>query len=290
MNGIWLPIITPFKKDELDLKSYKHMIDYYISQGISGIIPMGTTGESPALSQYEKELLLNTTLEQVNGRVPILFGHGGNYTKKVVEELAYLENSGIDGILSVCPYYNRPSQEGIFQHFLAISNSTDLDILLYNIPYRTGRNMENETLIKLAEFSNIIGVKDACGDFSQTTSLLMNKPNDFSILSGEDYSLFGSLALGGDGGIVASAHLNTAKYIALYNAFAKNDLLEAKKIWSDLYPIIPYLFKEPNPAPIKYLLNLLDIIETDELRLPMTKISESLKVELNAFKVSYSLR
>jgi 4-hydroxy-tetrahydrodipicolinate synthase len=266
------------------------MIDYYISQGITGIIPMGTTGESPALSDYEKELLLNTTLEHVNGRIPIFFGHGGNYTKKSIQELKGIEASGIDGILSVCPYYNRPSQDGIYEHFAALANSTDLDILLYNVPYRTGRNIENETVYKLAEIDNIIGIKDACGDFAQTTDLLMNKPAGFSVLSGEDYSFFSSLALGADGGVVASAHFYTHQYISMYQAFVDGDIINAKKIWNDLYPIIPYLFKEPNPAPIKYLLNLLDIIETDELRLPMTKISESLKLTLNAFKVSYSLR
>jgi 4-hydroxy-tetrahydrodipicolinate synthase len=251
---------------------------------------MGTTGESPALDDYEKESLLNITMEYVNGRVPVFFGHGGNYTKNVIKNLRRIENSGIDGILSVCPYYNRPSQEGIYEHFNAISESTDLDILLYNIPYRTGRNIENETLLKLAKKDNIIGVKDASGDFNQSTDLLMNRPDNFSIMSGEDLTLFSSLALGADGGIVASAHLYTSLYLDLIDSFNKNDLKKAKKIWNKLFPIIPYLFKEPNPAPIKYLLRSLNKIETDDIRLPLLACSHSLKEELNQFMASYTLK
>ena len=274
MKGIWLPIITPFKNDEFDIKSYKRMIDYYISQGISGIIPAGTTGESPALLDYEMELLLHTTLEYVNGRVPVFFGHGGNYTKKVIKGLDRLHHTGVKGILSVCPYYNRPNQAGIVEHFSAISESTDLEILMYNIPYRTGRNMENETILKLAEKENIVALKDASGDFTQSTELLMHKPENFSILSGEDPTLFASLALGGDGGIVASAHLNTSKYMDLYNYFQKNELAKAKGVWDKLYPIIPYLFNEPNPAPLKHILKEMHLIDCGELRLPMTPCTD----------------
>lgn len=290
MKGIWLPIITPLKDNHIDINSYKKMLDYYIDKGITGIIPMGTTGESPALDDYEKELLLNITMEYVNGRVPVFWGHGGNYTHKVIKNLKRIENSGIDGILSVCPYYNRPSQEGIYQHFSAIAESTDLDILLYNIPYRTGRNIENETLFKLAQKHNIIGVKDASGDFSKSTDLLMHRPSDFCVMSGEDLTLFSSLALGANGGIVASAHLYTSHYLDLIDAFDKNDLKKAKKIWNKLFPIIPYLFKEPNPAPIKYLLHSLDLIESDDIRLPLVTCSDSLKEELNGFMASYTLK
>ncbi len=283
MKGIWLPIITPFKNDEIDLISYKRMINHYISQGISGIIPAGTTGESPALMDYERDLLLHTTLEYVDGRVPIYFGHGGNFTRKVIKGLSRLENSGIQGILSVCPYYNRPNQEGILQHFTSISESTDLNIILYNIPYRTGRNMETDTILRLAEKDNIIALKDASGNFVQSTDILMKKPEGFSILSGEDVSLFASLALGGDGGIVASAHLNTAKYLDMFHAFEANNLDKGKIIWDELYPIIPYLFKEPNPAPLKYLLTILGLIDSGELRLPMTPCSKEYKEQLNKF-------
>lgn len=283
MNGIWLPIITPIKNGNIDFDSYKRLIDYYIKQGIDGIIPLGTTGESPTLYDTEKRALLEATLEYVNHRVPIYLGYGGNFTDKLVSELKAIEYSGIKGILSVCPYYNRPSQVGIFEHFKAISESTDLNVVVYNIPYRTGRNIENETLFKLAEIKNIIGVKDACGDFNQTTELLLNKPADFSVMSGEDYTLYSSLALGGDGGIIASAHLKTFGFVELLNAFKHNDLLSAKKIWSQLSPVIPYLFKEPNPSPIKFLLKQQGLIDSDEVRLPLTVCSDSHKEVLARF-------
>jgi len=283
MNGIWLPIITPFKNGKIDLISYQNLIDYYIKQGVDGFIPLGTTGESPTLYDEEKKELLDATLEYVNNRVPIFLGHGGNFTDKIVKELKNVEYSGIKGILSVCPYYNRPSQIGIYEHFKAIANSTDLDIMLYNIPYRTGRNIENDTLRKLAEIPNIIGVKDACGDFNQSTDLLLNRPDNFSIMSGEDFTLFSSLALGADGGIVATAHLKTYGFIELIHAFKHNDLLTAKKIWNKLSPVIPYLFKEPNPAPIKYILSQQGQISTDEVRLPLVTCSDSLKQSLKDY-------
>lgn len=283
MNGIWLPIITPFNHGKIDYISYKRLIDHYIKQGIDGIIPMGTTGETPTLYSSEKRELLEKTLEYVNHRVPVYLGHGGNFTEQLIEELSSIEYSGVKGILSVCPYYNRPSQEGIFQHFKAISESTDLDIVLYNIPYRTGRNIENETVFRLSELHNIIGIKDASGDFNQTTDLILNKPEHFSIMSGEDYTLFSSLALGCDGGILASAHLKTYGFIELYHAFLHNDLMSAKKIWMKLSPVIPYLFKEPNPVPIKYILMQQGLIQSDEVRLPLTPCSDGLKHILNEF-------
>jgi len=283
MKGIWLPIITPFKDDQIDLVSYKKMIDYYIEQGITGIIPMGTTGESPTILDYEKELLLYTSLEYVDGRVPVYFGHGGNATKKVIKGLKTLNKTGISGILSVSPYYNRPNQAGIYEHFKAINDSTNLDILMYNIPYRTGRSMTNETLFRLAELDNIIGVKDSSGDFNNTNELLMTRPQGFSVLSGEDVTLFSAMCLGGDGGVVASAHLNTAKYVAMYKAIQANNVQEAARIWKEIYPVIPYLFKEPNPAPIKYLLAKQGLIDSDKLRLPMTECSPEYKLVLDRF-------
>lgn len=281
IQGIWLPIITPFKDGKIDYLSYKKLIDHYINQGIDGLIPMGTTGEVSTLYEAEKIELLDATHEYVNQRVPIFLGHGGNFTEKVINDLQKMSGSGIEGILSVSPYYNRPSQEGIYQHFQGIAQSTDLSIIIYNIPYRTGRNIENETLYRLAEIENIVGIKDASGDFCQSSELLLNRPENFSILSGEDYTLFSSLALGGDGGILASAHLKTKEFIELFKAFQANDLLYAKKIWKSLSPMIPYLFREPNPAPIKHLLMQQGLIASDEVRLPLTPCSKKLRDQLD---------
>ncbi len=284
IEGLWLPIITPFKDNKIDIQSYQALIDYYIKKGITGIIPLGTTGECPTISEYEFELIVNKTIEFVNDRVPIIIGLGGNYTSKVIKNLKLLEKSSVTGILSVCPYYNLPSQEGIYQHFSALSNSTNLDIVIYNIPYRTGRNIENKTIHKLAQLDNIIGIKDSCGDFKQSMDLLQNKPEDFSILTGEDIFYYTNLASGGDGGILASAHINTEVYVDIYRLLKRdNDYQLALQKWNKIYNVIPLLFKEPNPAPLKYCLNKMDLIESTEVRLPLTPISQELKKELNAF-------
>ncbi len=283
LNGVWLPIITPFHDDKIDYTSYKRLIDHYTDTGISGIIPLGTTGEIPTLDDYEFEDMIDKTLEYNKGRLPIYVGIGGNYTAKVIKKLKIAQKYDIQGILSVCPYYNRPNQEGIYTHFKTIAAETDLDIILYNIPYRTGVNIENETVFQLAEIPNIVAIKDASGDMKQSMSLLMNPPKDFSILTGEDALFYVTLALGGHGGILASAHIDTAKFVEVYNRMQNKDQTGAFEIWKELYEFVPLLFKEPNPTPIKYILNQLGLINSPEVRLPLVQISDSLKEKLNPY-------
>ncbi|MFV0342550.1 MAG: 4-hydroxy-tetrahydrodipicolinate synthase [Anaerocolumna sp.] len=281
ITGVWLPIITPFKEDKIDYESYKNLIDYYTGKGIDGLIPLGTTGEIPTLSDYEFEEMIEKTMEYNDNRLPVYVGVGGNCTSKVVNKVKIAEKYNIKGILSVCPYYNRPNQEGIYSHFKCVSESTNLNIIIYNIPYRTGVNIENETIYRMAEHKNIVGLKDSCGDIKQSMSLLMNPPKDFSILTGEDLLLYSTLMLGGHGGILASAHLQTEKFVKLYQAVQNKKQEEAFQIWQELYPFIPLLFKEPNPAPIKYVLNKMGLLDSPEVRLPLTQISEGLKDTLN---------
>lgn len=279
--GVWLPIITPFTDDAIDYESLRKMIDYYIGRGISGLIPLGTTGESPTVTDSEYEEFIARTMEFVNGRVPVIAGAGGNCTKKTVELVRRLEKYRVDGILSVCPYYNRPDQNGIFQHFQKVAEATDLKIIIYNIPYRTGRNIENETIHKLAEIPNIVGVKDACGDFKQSMALLLNPPEDFAIFTGEDILFYPTLMLDGAGGILASAHLATRDFVDLYNLVQAGDRRGALTIWRRLTEFIPLLFAEPNPAPIKYCLKQMGLIRSEEVRLPLTPISSGLRVKLD---------
>ncbi|MDF2905200.1 MAG: dihydrodipicolinate synthase [Herbinix sp.] len=281
LNGVWLPIITPFKDDKIDFKSYKRLIEHYSEKGISGFIPLGTTGEIPTLSDYEFEEMIERTMDYNKKRLPVYVGIGGNYTANVIKKVKIAEYYDIQGILSVCPYYSKPSQDGIYAHFKAITDETDLNMIVYNIPYRTGVNIENETIYKLAEIKNIIGLKDCCGDMKQSMSLLMNPPKDFSILSGEDLLFFLTLTLGGQGGILASAHLKTEQFVELYKKVKANDTVGALQIWKELYDLIPLLFKEPNPSPIKYFLTQTGLIDSDEVRLPLTTISEQLKQKLD---------
>lgn len=284
LTGIWLPIITPFKDDKIDYESYKRLIDHYADKGINGFIPLGTTGEVPVLDDYEFEEMIDKTLEYNYGRLPVYVGVGGNYTAKVIKKVKVAEKYNIEGILSVCPYYNKPNQEGIYGHFKSIAEETNLNIIVYNIPYRTGTNIENETIHKLAEFNNIVALKDASGDIKQTTSLLLNPPKDLSILTGEDILFFTTLALGGQGGILASSHLKTEKFVEVYKKIKEeNDTAAALKTWKELYEFIPLLFKEPNPAPIKYCLSKQGLIDSPELRLPLTEISDSLKEKIDIF-------
>lgn len=281
LNGVWLPIITPFKEGNIDYKSYEKMINHYADTGITGLIPFGTTGEIPTLTEYEFEEMMDKTIEFNRGRLPIFAGVGGNCTANVVKRAKLAEKYKIEGILSVCPYYNKPNQNGIYSHFKNLAEETALDIIIYNIPYRTGVNITNETIHKLAEFGNIVGLKDSCGDIKQTMNLLLNTPKNFSVLTGEDLLFYLTLTLGGAGGIMASAHINTEKFVKIYKDIRENNGNEALEIWKELYPLIPLLFEEPNPAPIKYCLNTLGLIDSPELRLPLTEISDELKVKID---------
>lgn len=281
IKGVLVPIITPFTDGKVDFESYKNMIKHYSKKGIAGFVPLATTGETPTLSDYEYESILEKTVEYNEENLPIYVGFSGNNTEKMANNIKMLEKYNIKGVLSVCPYYNRPDQRGIYEHFKRISEATPLDIILYNIPYRTGRNIENDTIRKLAELKNIVGIKDCCGDFKQSTELLLNPPKDFSILTGEDALFYSTLMLGGDGGILASAHLCTEKFIEIYNKVKENNHFEAFKIWKEVADIIPLLFEEPNPAPIKYCLYKSGLIKSQELRLPLVQISDALAEKID---------
>jgi 4-hydroxy-tetrahydrodipicolinate synthase len=277
---VWLPIITPFVDGEIDYASYERLVDHYVRAGVSGVIPLGTTGESPTVDDTEAETLIERTVAAVDGRVPILVGVSGNDTRKVVKTVKRLERHRIDGLLATCPYYNRPSQDGLREHFTRVAAATDRPILIYNIPYRTGVNLANDTLLALAELPNIAGVKDSSGDVAQSLALLRQRPDDFSVLTGEDAYFYTMLAHGGDGGILASAHLETDTFIAIHARMTANDHHGALTLWSTLEAMIPLLFKEPNPMPIKHCLWRRGLIGSLECRLPLTRISRTLADEL----------
>ena len=280
LSGIWLPIVTPFHNGEIDIRSYRNLIHHYLDTGISGFIPLGTTGESPCISAYEFESITEITLKESGHKLPTYIGVGGNDTQNVLAKLKIIERYEVDGILSVCPYYNRPSQTGLYEHFRKISESTSLNIIIYNIPYRTGINLENDTLLRLAELENIVAVKDSCGDIKQSLDLLKEKPDNFSVLTGEDRLFFTILANGGDGGILAAAHLRTTAFVGIWQHMNRNDYQTALSHWREIEEMIPLLFEEPNPGPIKFCLNRLGLIQSDEVRLPLTSISENLKQRL----------
>jgi 4-hydroxy-tetrahydrodipicolinate synthase len=280
--GLWLPLVTPFKDGAVDFSSYERLIDHYIARGVDGLFPLGTTGEQPALDDDEIDELVERTVAQVAGRVPVFVGVGGNATHKVEKALGRLERFAFEGIVSVCPYYNRPSQDGLIAHFRRIAAATDRDVLIYNIPYRTAVNLLNDSLLELAEVSNIVGVKDSSGSIAQSLELLARKPVDFSVLTGEDALYFTMMANGADGGILAASHLMTEGFVEVGRRFAANDLAGARAAWAPLASFVPLLFAEANPMPIKYLLWRQGLIASPECRLPLTRISDALARRLDA--------
>ncbi len=195
----WLPLITPFKDGAIDFASYDRLVNHYIAKGVDGLLPLGTTGGSPALDEDEIAAVIERTLAVADGRVPVFAGVGGNATAKVEKELKRLRHLPIAGILSVCPYYNRPSQDGLIAHFRRIAAATDRDVVIYNIPYRTAVNLSNDSLLELAEVPNIVGVKDSSGSVEQSLELLRRKPSDFAVLTGEDALFFTMRANGAEG-------------------------------------------------------------------------------------------
>lgn len=281
ISGLWLPLVTPFKDGALDLESYDRLVEHYIGLGADGLFPLGTTGESPVLDEAEIDAMVERTLSVARGRVPVLVGVGGNSTAKVEKELKRLERHRFQGIVSVCPYYNRPGQDGLIAHFKAIAAATDRDVLIYNIPYRTSVNLSNESMLELAEVANIVGCKDSSGSIAQSLDLLARKPADFAVLTGEDVLYFTSLANGADGGILAASHIMTEQFIAVRDRFAANDVAGARRAWAPLASIVPMLFAEANPMPIKHLLWRQGLIASPECRLPLTRISSNLAARLD---------
>ena len=284
-QGLWLPLVTPFKDGAVDYASYERLIDHYLALGVDALFPLGTTGESPTLDEAEIDQVVERTVARTDGRVPVYVGVGGNSTAKVAKDLKRLQRHGFAGIVSVCPYYNRPSQDGLIAHFKAVAGATDRDVLIYNIPYRTAVNLSNESMLELAQVPNIVGCKDSSGSIAQSLDLLASKPAGFSVLTGEDALYFTMMAAGGDGGILASAHVMTERFIEVRDCFARNDIAGARRAWAPLARLVPLLFAEANPMPIKHCLWRQGLIDSAECRLPLTGISDQLAQRLDGLLV-----
>ena len=277
ISGLWLPLITPFKDGAVDFDSYERLIEHYIALGVDGLFPLGTTGESPTLDNAESDEIVERTVARVAGRVPVLVGVGGNATHKVEKTLRRLERLAFAGIVSVCPYYNRPSQDGMIAHFRRIAAATDRDVLIYNIPYRTAVNLSNELAARARGSAEHRGRQGQLGHPRTVARAPGRKPAGFSVLTGEDALFFTMMANGADGGILAASHLLTDRFVEVGQRFAANDVAGARAAWAPLASFVPLLFAEANPMPIKYLLWRQGLIASPECRLPLTKISDSLR-------------
>jgi len=269
-SGIWIPLITPFRGGRIDLAALQRLTDDYLAAGIHGLIVGGTTGEPATLSAAEQDAALDAVLETVAGRCPVIAGLSGNDTQALLDRLPALERRSIAGLLSVAPYYTRPAQAGLIAHFGALAEATALPIVLYNIPYRTGVNLELATVQALSAHSNIVGIKDSGGNMSQLMDLIEH--TRLNVLAGEDHLIFTTLALGGHGAISAAAHLLPERFVRLYAATQNGDWEAARTLARQLRPLVQALFSEPNPGPIKAVLAREGRI-AEELRLPMTPVS-----------------
>jgi 4-hydroxy-tetrahydrodipicolinate synthase len=278
-EGVFVPNITPFKDGEIDESSLRRLVDHLIESGASGLVPCGTTGESATLTHEEHIRVIRLVAEHAAGRVPVIAGIGTNDTRESISLLEKAEELDLQGYLVVCPYYNRPNQGGIMAHFRAVSEVTERPLLVYNIPTRTGRNIEVDTVVELSRIPNIVGIKDASGDINQTMSILARTKN-FFVLSGEDHLLFSICCLGGHGGILASGHVLPDQFLALCDAVQAGDLDEARRLHYHLLPLVRVMFKEPNPAPAKAAMKLLGVIESDELRLPLLSVSAACREDI----------
>jgi 4-hydroxy-tetrahydrodipicolinate synthase len=274
--GLWLPLITPFKDGRLDEASLARLARHYAAEPIDGLILAATTGEGLTLSEDETERLVAVTAAALTRRLPVYLGLSGVDTRKLAAALARTTPWPIDGYLIACPYYVRPPQEGLYRHFATLARATERPILVYNIPYRTGVNLANATLLRLAELSNVVGLKDCCADQAQSFDLLRTRPPGFAVLTGEDAQFYGALAHGADGGILASAHVETRRFAAVRDAVVAGNHADALAQWHGLVDLARLLFAEPSPAPIKHWLCRAGLIDSAEVRLPMTEVSDAL--------------
>jgi 4-hydroxy-tetrahydrodipicolinate synthase len=281
LEGIWLPLITPFTDGALDELALGRLVRHYLSKPIDGFILAATTGEALTLDEAELERMVAMVADAIAGERPVFLGLSGSDTRKLVRRLEETAAWPIDGYLIPCPYYSRPSQEGLGRHFEVLADRTRKPIALYNIPYRTGVNLANETLLRLAELEPIVGVKDCCAVPAQSFELLRRRPPGFSVMTGEDALFFSALVHGADGGILASAHVDPDAFAAVRMALLSGHREHALRLWTDLVEVVALLFAEPSPAPIKHWLWRRRLIPSPELRLPMTQVSATLAGQID---------
>lgn len=269
-KGLGVALVTPFKADgSVDYDALRRLLDYQLSNGVDFLCVLGTTAETPCLSAEEKVKVKNIVVEKVQGRVPILLGCGGNNTAAVVESLKNDDFTGVDGILSVCPYYNKPSQEGLYQHFKEIANATDLPVVLYNVPGRVGVNMTAETTLRLAnDCPNIVAIKEASGNFAQIDDIIKNKPSHFDVISGDDGITFPLITLGAVGVISVIGNALPKEFSRMVRLALNGDYKNALEIHHKFTELFGLLFVDGNPAGVKAMLNIMGLIE-NQLRLPL---------------------
>ena len=280
-KGTGVALVTPFNENgKVDYNGLQKLVEFQINNGTNYLVVQGTTGESVTLTNDEKIAVLDYIIEINAGKLPILLGVGGNSTSDVCDKIKFFSDHKIDGFLSVSPYYNKPSQQGIYEHFKSICNSTSLPIIIYNVPGRTSSNITADTTVQLAkDFKNIVGIKEASGNLEQIMTIILKKPDNFLVISGDDALTLGHILVGGDGVISVIANAFPKRFSTMVNAALNKNLDLAKEKHYELLEIIHYLFVDGNPAGIKYLLKLINIC-SDYVRLPLVGVTEETSKKL----------
>lgn len=295
LRGTGVALVTPFFNQSVDYKALTRLIEYVIAGGADYIVSLGTTGEAVTLTNREASEVLHHTIKIVAGRLPIVFGYfGGNNTAQMLRDIQSFELRGVDALLLSSPAYNKPTQEGIFQHYLKIAQQTPLPIILYNVPGRTSSNMQAHTILHLAKaHPNIIGIKEASGDLVQFSKIVRDKPEDFLVLSGDDPTGLASIACGGDGIISVIANAFPAEFSTMVNAALSHDFITARQVHLDLLPIHEYLYIEGNPVGIKAALEVLNLCQRT-VRLPLVPLSKKnyrcLQAVMDVKKLEYDFQ
>ena len=278
-KGSNVALVTPFKNDKLDDETYIKLIHFHIENGTNGLVPAGTTGESPTLSHDEHERVIDLCVKESNGKLPVFAGTGSNYTEEAISLTTHAEKMGADGALIVTPYYNKPTQEGLYQHYKAINDKCGIPIIIYNIPGRSVIDMTVETMARLFELKNIIGVKDATGDLTRVDKTLKKLGKEFIQLTGNDDNALEFNKKGGVGAISVTANI-APKLCSDFQRFSKsnndNEIKEAERLNEILQPVHHAMFVESNPSPVKYAAKLLDLCD-DDVRLPLVKVTDATK-------------
>ena len=288
LQGAITAIVTPFKDGKLDEGAYRELIEFQIKGGINGIVPCGTTGESATLSHEEHKRVVEACVDQVKKRVPVVAGTGSNNTAEAVELTRHAEQAGADYALLITPYYNKPTQEGVYQHFKTVADNTSIPIVVYNVPSRTSLNLLPETVARLAEFKNIVAIKEATGDLKQCAKIVELCGDKITLLSGDDFTVLPLLAIGGTGVISVVSNVAPRDMADMCAAFAKGDLKTAQKLHYKMWPLMEAMFYETNPTPAKTALNMMGKI-SGEVRQPLCPMSPANQDKLRQVLKKYGL-
>ena len=274
-------MITPFNAGlEVDYDKVEELVDYLVLKGSDSLVVAGTTGESPALSEDEKLTMFKTAVSAAGGRVKVIAATGGNWTKSTIDLCRKAEKTGVDGYMLVTPYYNKPPQEGLFRHFKEIAEAVNLPVMLYNVPGRTGVNMQAETTLRLAGIDNIVATKEACGDLDQISAICAGAAGDFFVYSGDDSLTLPVLSVGGCGIVSVASHLAGLEIKRMIDAFFAHDIQEAARLHQKLLPLFKALFMVTSPIPVKAAINLAGIMDAGDPRLPLVPLPEDMQKRL----------